>query len=77
MATQMLKNAVSNISSDINSLEKIKYIANVRFALRFVASMIHEIFSATFDLKLIGPRKRRLLQAAANICAESKMEWPR
>ncbi|XP_071176699.1 E3 ubiquitin-protein ligase RNF213-like [Mytilus edulis] len=77
IATQMLTDALQKISMDINILEKIKYIANVKFALVCVAQLIHEMNYTTSHFKTLDETKKRLLEAASCICENSKSLWPR
>lgn len=77
IAIQMLTAAFPKISMDINIFEKIKYIANVKFALVLVAKLLHEINSTTSNVKTLDEEKRRLLEAASCICEESNSQWPR
>lgn len=77
IATQMLTDALPKLSTDINILEKIKYIANVKFALVLVAKLINDMNSTTSNFKTLDEGKRRLLEAASCICEESNSQWPR
>jgi hypothetical protein len=47
MAKDLLQEASSHLCSEIETLNKIKYIANTRFALSVVAKYIHNMYGTT------------------------------
>ncbi|XP_052062678.1 E3 ubiquitin-protein ligase rnf213-alpha-like isoform X2 [Mytilus californianus] len=75
-ATQMLREAVPNIASDIEILDKIGHISRVRFSLTVVAKYIHKLYG-TSKKSMPDASMRNLFEEAARLCDECNSPWPR
>lgn len=75
-ATQMLREAVPNIASDNDILDKIGHISKVRFSLTVVAKYIHKLYG-TSKKSMPDASMRSLFEEAARLCDECNSPWPR
>lgn len=76
MSTKMLRDAVSNITSDIELLDKIDTLSKVRFSLTVVSKYIHQLYD-TARKSMPDPTVRKLFDAASKLCEECGSPWPR
>ncbi|VDI37174.1 Hypothetical predicted protein, partial [Mytilus galloprovincialis] len=74
-ATQMLREAVPNIASDNDILDKIGHISKVRFSLTVVAKYIHKLYG-TSKKSMPDASMRSLFEEAARLCDECNSPWP-
>jgi hypothetical protein len=77
MAKDLLQEASPHLCSEIETLNKIKYIANTRFALSVVAKYIHNMYGTTQRKIRINADIRTMFSAAAQLCEECESPWPR
>ncbi|XP_063404431.1 E3 ubiquitin-protein ligase rnf213-alpha-like [Mytilus trossulus] len=76
MATKMLRDAVPNITGEIELLDKIDNLSKVRFSLTVVSKYIHKLYG-TAQKSMPDPTVRKLFDAASKICEECGSPWPR